>query len=69
MYHISSKEKLSIHLVHFLVSKFILYLIKANTNGTKLISEYLKTAITIPMTANIIAGIRAISFQSVLERD
>jgi len=63
--HISSAEKLSTHLFHFLVSKFTLYLINDNTNGMNVISEYLKIAIVIAISAIIIAGIAAISVQIV----
>lgn len=59
--HTSIAQKLSIPLSHFLCLGNILSLISERTNGTKVISLYLKIAIATQISAIIPLGIRAIS--------
>jgi hypothetical protein len=67
--HKSRAEKLSVHLIHFLVSKLTLYLIKAKIKGIKVISEYLNIAINTDIVTIVIEGIAAISVHNVGARD
>jgi hypothetical protein len=64
MYPTSKGQKLSTHFIHFLSSRFTLYLIKAKTNCIKVISDTFKVAIVIHKITGIAATIIAISGQT-----
>jgi hypothetical protein len=61
--HTSIGWKPSTHFIHLLSLIFVFNLRNENINGTKVISEYLKTAIITANHAIIKAGIAAISAQ------